>query len=114
MEIAKAAIKFIQNELKTSNVYDYMFHILNEYSKLLKYKPSVSEKAAEYCSETIFCSANEVEKKYMKDSIVTTASPSLPCKMEHLELEEKAIKEFLVNKAKSIDYVKHLEDTGRV
>lgn len=114
MEIAKEAIKFIQNELKMSNVYDYMFHLLNEYSKLLKYKPSVSEKAAQFCSETIFCPANEAEKEYMKDSIVPTASPSLPCKREDLELEEKAIKEFLVNKAKSIDYVKHLEDTGRV
>jgi hypothetical protein len=114
MEIAKEAIKFIQNELKMSNVYDYMFHILNEYSKLLKYKPSVSEKAAEYCSETIFCFANEAEEDYMKDSVVTTASASPPCKLGDLEWEEKAIKEFLVKKANSIDYVKHLEDIGSV
>ena len=29
------------------NVYDYMFHLLNEYSKLLKFKPTMPEKAVE-------------------------------------------------------------------
>ena len=27
------------------NVYDYMFHLLNKYVKLLKFKPTMSEKA---------------------------------------------------------------------
>jgi len=114
MEIPKAAKKFIHNELNMSNIYDYMFHILNEYSKLLKYKPSVSEKAAEYCSETIFCFANEPEEEYMKDSAVITASPSAPCKLGDVESGEKAMKEFLVKNTEAIDYVEHLEDTGNL
>jgi hypothetical protein len=55
-----------------------------------------------------------MEEDYMKYSIVITTSPSPPCKLGDVELEEKSIKEFLVKKAKSIDYVKHLEDKGRV
>ncbi|KAK3017594.1 hypothetical protein RJ639_004828, partial [Escallonia herrerae] len=33
--IGKAASNFIQEELKMDYVYDYMFHLLNEYAKLL-------------------------------------------------------------------------------
>lgn len=81
MEIGKAGRDFIVNELKMSNVYDYMLHFLEEYAKLLKYKPSVTRNAAEYCSETITCSAKEAEKEYLKDSMVKSASPSLPCRL---------------------------------
>lgn len=94
-----------------SNVYDYMFHALNEYSKLLKYKPSVPEKASEYCSETLFCSSNRVEEEYMQESIVNIASSTPPCKLADPEYEDKSVKEFLQRKAKTLADVKNLEES---
>lgn len=109
MEIGKAGRDFIVNELKMSNVYDYMFHSLNAYAKLLKYKPSVTRNAVEYCSETITCFANEEEKEYMKNSMVKTASQSPPCKMGTAESDGKAAAEFLERKADAMKHVKLVE-----
>lgn len=61
-------------------VYDYMFHLLSEYAKLLKYKPTVPEKAFELCSELMACPANGIEKKFMVDSLVGPATTE-PCTM---------------------------------
>eukprot|EP00253_Pinus_taeda_P030143 PITA_30143 len=110
-KIGRAAREFVLNDLNMSNVYSYMFHVLNEYSKLLKYKPSVPEKAAEYCSDTIVCFAkNEAEKENMRDSMITTPSSSPPCKLGDEEQDEGDIKEFLKRKAKAMNDVKQLED----
>jgi hypothetical protein len=110
-DIGKAAREFILNELKMSNIYDYMFHVLNEYSKLFKYKPSVPKNAAEYCSDTIVCFAkNEAEKECMEDSMITTPSSSPPCKLDDEQQDERDIKKFLERKAKSMDHVRQLED----
>ncbi|KAL3834431.1 hypothetical protein ACJIZ3_009167 [Penstemon smallii] len=79
--IGKAASKFILDDLKIDYVYDYMFHLLSEYSKLLKYKPTVPEKAVELCSESMACDARGVEKRFMIDSLVKGPSDSDPCTM---------------------------------
>ena len=55
-------------------VYDYMFHLLSEYSKLLKYKPAVPPGAVEVCSETMVCSWKGLQKKYKLQSMVKTPS----------------------------------------
>ena len=47
-------------------VYDYMFHLLNEYAKLLKFEPKIPEGDMELRSETWACSANGTEKKFMR------------------------------------------------
>ena len=62
-------------------VYDYMFHLLREYAKLLKYKPSVPPKAIELCSESMACPAQGQEKKFMMDSTVRGPSSETPCGM---------------------------------
>jgi len=111
MEIGKGGRDFIVNELKMSNVYDYMFHSLKEYANLLKYKPSVTRNAVEYCSETIICFANEEEKEYMKNSMVKTASQSPPCELGKAESDRKAVREFLERKADAMKHVKLLETT---
>ncbi|GKA72329.1 lipopolysaccharide-modifying protein [Tanacetum coccineum] len=49
-QIGKAASRFIQEDIKMDNVYDYMFHLLTAYSKLMKYKPTVPENATEIWS----------------------------------------------------------------
>ncbi|XP_024929824.1 uncharacterized protein LOC107418595 [Ziziphus jujuba] len=79
--IGKAATKFIKEELKMDHVYDYMFHLLNVYAKLLKFKPSIPQKAFELCLESMFCQANELEKRYMMDSMVRGPADTNPCTM---------------------------------
>ncbi|KAA8520812.1 hypothetical protein F0562_011485 [Nyssa sinensis] len=77
--IGKAASDFIQQELKMDYVYDYMFHLLNEYAKLLKFKPEVPDKAVEFCSETMACPADGIEKRFMMESLVKGPSITSPC-----------------------------------
>ncbi|XP_020551155.1 protein O-glucosyltransferase 1-like [Sesamum indicum] len=79
--IGKTASSFVLNELKMDYVYDYMFHLLSEYSKLLKYKPTVPDKAVELCSEAMACRAQGLEKKFMTDTLVKGPSFSSPCTM---------------------------------
>ncbi|XP_047330730.1 O-glucosyltransferase rumi homolog [Impatiens glandulifera] len=80
--IGKEASDFIQEDLKMDLVYDYMFHLLNEYAKLLKYKPTIPDKAVELCSETMACSAEGREKKFMMESLVKGFDPNArPCTM---------------------------------
>ncbi|KAK9144948.1 hypothetical protein Sjap_004851 [Stephania japonica] len=80
-EIGKVASDFIQENLKMEYVYDYMFHLLNEYAKLLRYKPTKPKDAIELCSEFVACPAAGLKKKYMMDSMVKSSSERRPCAM---------------------------------
>ncbi|XVE64228.1 hypothetical protein DITRI_Ditri07aG0084300 [Diplodiscus trichospermus] len=79
--IGKAASKFIKEELKMDYVYDYMFHLLNEYAKLLRFKPTIPGKAVELCSETMACPAEGLTKEFMMESMVKGPSVTSPCTM---------------------------------
>ncbi|KNA04576.1 hypothetical protein SOVF_198420 [Spinacia oleracea] len=78
-EIAKGGSKFIKEELKMKYVYDYMFHLLNEYGKLMKYKPTIPPKAVQVCSETMACKASGKEKQWKLNSLVKAPSQTSPC-----------------------------------
>ncbi|KAF9600046.1 hypothetical protein IFM89_002519 [Coptis chinensis] len=80
-EIGQAATNFMYENMAMEYVYDYMFHLLNEYAKLLKYKPTKPIKAIEFCSETLACSADGLVRKFMEDAMVTTPSDTMPCNM---------------------------------
>ncbi|XP_059599045.1 uncharacterized protein LOC100260165 [Vitis vinifera] len=80
-EIGKAGSNFIHEDLKMDFVYDYMFHLLNEYSKLLKFKPAVPPGAVELCLETMDCSADAVLQKFVMESTVNSPTDSAPCSM---------------------------------
>ncbi|KAJ6933585.1 hypothetical protein NC651_008855 [Populus alba x Populus x berolinensis] len=79
--IGKAASDFIQEGLKMDYVYDYMFHLLNEYAKLLRFTPQVPGGAAELCSEIMACSADGFEREFMVESLVKGPSTTSPCTM---------------------------------
>ncbi|KAL6280348.1 hypothetical protein ACE6H2_017229 [Prunus campanulata] len=79
--IGKAASDFIQQELKMDFVYDYMFHLLNEYAKLLRFEPKIPEGATHLCSESMACPVAESEKKFMTESLVKSPSVTSPCTM---------------------------------
>ncbi|KAK1266112.1 hypothetical protein QJS04_geneDACA000445 [Acorus gramineus] len=77
--IGKAGSRFIQEELKMDYVYDYMFHFLREYAKLLKYKPTKPPKAKEICVESMACAAKGRERDYMMASMVNASYDLGPC-----------------------------------
>ena len=79
--IGKQASNFIQKELSMDYVYDYMFHLLTEYAKLLRFKPTKPPEAVEVCSESLACQAIGREKKFMEDSMVRSASNAGPCNL---------------------------------
>ncbi|XP_020204629.1 O-glucosyltransferase rumi homolog [Cajanus cajan] len=79
--IGKAASDFVQEELKMDYVYDYMFHLLNSYAKLFKYKPSIGVNATELCVESMVCGAEGTVKKFMMESLVKGPSNTSPCTM---------------------------------
>lgn len=77
--IGKAASSFVLQELKMNFVYDYMFHLLNEYAKLLRFEPVIPEGAGEVCSEAMACQADGNMKKFMMESLVKSPSTTSPC-----------------------------------
>ncbi|KAK1289172.1 hypothetical protein QJS10_CPB18g01548 [Acorus calamus] len=77
--IGKAGSRFILEELKMDYVYDYMFHFLREYAKLLKYKPTKPPKAKEICVESMACAAKGREREYMLASMVNASYDLGPC-----------------------------------
>lgn len=65
-------------------VYDYMLHLLTEYTKLQTFKPTIPEKAIELCPESMACLANGNWDNFMEESLVKSPSDKLPCTMPPL------------------------------
>ena len=65
-EIGKGGSHYIRENLKMKFVYDYMFHVLQEYAKLLKFKPAIPKGAVEICPETVACPMNGLGSMYEK------------------------------------------------
>ncbi|KAL1546417.1 O-glucosyltransferase rumi [Salvia divinorum] len=80
-EIGEAGSHFAHEALKMENVYDYMFHLLNEYAKLFKYKPKIPPSATELCSELLACPAHGKLREFMEETIEKSPSDMPPCKM---------------------------------
>ncbi|KAI4315398.1 hypothetical protein L6164_028213 [Bauhinia variegata] len=108
--IGKAASDFIQQELKMDYVYDYMFHLLNEYSKLLKFEPRVPVGAVELCAETMACPRSGSEKKFMTQSLVKSPSQKSPCSLPP-PFEPTSLRDFYGTKLNLIRRVETWEDT---
>ncbi|KAM7276915.1 hypothetical protein ACFE04_018781 [Oxalis oulophora] len=95
--IGEEGARFTHEQLKMSYVYDYMLHLLEEYSKLLKFKPTIPEGAVETTAETMLSKENGLVKEYMEESMVVVksfiwrSSSIIPCTMlprfEPLELQ---------------------------
>ncbi|PKI45511.1 hypothetical protein CRG98_034102 [Punica granatum] len=80
--MGRAAAAFIQEQVKMEDVYDYMFHLLNEYSKLMRFVPKVPHGAVEICSEAMGCSASDgPHREFMMESLVKGPSTSGPCSL---------------------------------
>lgn len=85
-------------------VYDYMFHLLSEYAKLLQFKPTIPPNAVQLCSESMACSAQGLEKKFMEESLVKGPSETSPCTMPPPP-SPSTLNAFLQRKSNSIKQV---------
>ncbi|KAF7146905.1 hypothetical protein RHSIM_Rhsim03G0181500 [Rhododendron simsii] len=103
-EIGKAGSDFTQEDLKMDYVYDYMFHLLSEYAKLMRYKPTIPKRAIEICSETLACPAIEIQKKCLMESMVKGSTDMSPCNMRP-PYDALALRTLLKRKANSISQV---------
>lgn len=64
--------------LSMDRVYDYMFHLVSEYSKLLDFKPVPPSTASEVCVHSMLCFANEKQRMYLNRSMAFP-SQTPPC-----------------------------------
>lgn len=112
-KIGEQGSNFIQKEVQMKYVYDYMFHLFSEYSKLLKYKPTVPLNATEVCSESLFCSGVGVKKKFKLQSSVKSPSTIGPCNMPS-PYDPPALQEFLKRKENLLRQVKFWESSNDI
>ncbi|CAD5190153.1 unnamed protein product [Musa acuminata subsp. malaccensis] len=102
--MGKASSDFFQEEVKMDFVYDYMLHVLTEYAKLLRYKPTIPEKATEFCLESIACPAPGDVKKFLLDSMEKSTHDAEPCKLPPPFTPEE-LQQLLENKANAVKQV---------
>ncbi|KAK9076405.1 hypothetical protein SSX86_004739 [Deinandra increscens subsp. villosa] len=108
-EIGRRGSEFIKNDLEMKLVYDYMLHLLIEYSKLFKYKPFVTKNAVEVCS----CLGKDVVKEYKELSKVKEPSKIPPCTMDppYDDHQLRALRDKNLNLTRQVEL---WEATGRV
>nr|CAB3465614.1 unnamed protein product [Digitaria exilis] len=70
---------FVRDELSMDYVYDYMLHLLTQYARLLRYKPTVPENATELCLDSMACSARGRAREFMIESMEKYVADYEPC-----------------------------------
>jgi protein glucosyltransferase len=88
---------FAREEMDMELVYEYMLHVLTQYAALLRYKPTVPEKAVELCPESMACPRRGRERDFMMESrekYVATCEPcTLPPPFTADEVLDKAVRD---------------------
>jgi hypothetical protein len=90
-------------------VYDYMFHLMNEYAKLLKFKPEIPWGATEITPDIMGCSATGRWRDFMEESMVMFPSEESPCEMPS-PFNPHDLKEILERKTNLTRQVEWWED----
>ncbi|KAK7289818.1 hypothetical protein RIF29_03780 [Crotalaria pallida] len=75
--IGKRGQKFMES-LSMDRIYDYMFHLISEYSKLLDFKPTPPSSALEICTDSVLCFADDKQRLFLKKSLAFP-SKAPPC-----------------------------------
>lgn len=89
-------------------VFDYMFHLLNEYAKLLRFKPAVPPTAVELCSEAMACRGEGNWRKFKEMSLEKSPNNEVPCALP--PYDPLVIRNFLEKKANLTRQVELWED----
>ncbi|PSR86169.1 Protein O-glucosyltransferase [Actinidia chinensis var. chinensis] len=90
--------------INMDRVYDYMLHLITEYSKLLDFKPMEPSSAVEVCAESLLCYADETQRQFLERS-ASSPSPTPPCTLQ--PPDNKFIKSWLEEKSKIIKDVQN-------
>ncbi|XP_059430144.1 uncharacterized protein LOC132163790 [Corylus avellana] len=96
----------LMETLSMDRVYDYMFHLITEYSKLQNFKPVPPSSALEVCPKSLLCLADDKQRQFLEKS---TAFPSEapPCSLQ--SADSNLIKGLIQQKNKSIMDVEDME-----
>ncbi|KAJ0083213.1 hypothetical protein Patl1_31109 [Pistacia atlantica] len=92
--------------LSMDRVYDYMFHLIAEYSKLQDLAPSPPSSALEVCVDSLLCLADANQRKFLERTY-TFPSPTPPCKLE--PPNQSVIKSWMNEKKEAINEVRNME-----
>ncbi|XP_068339633.1 uncharacterized protein [Pyrus communis] len=96
--------------LSMDRVYDYMFHLITEYSKLLDFKPDIPASAMEVCTESLLCLADPIQRECLKKS-TAYPSPGPPCALQ--SADSSLIKRWKRRKQETMDAVEDMNPKER-
>lgn len=71
----------LMESLSMDRIYDYMFHLISEYSKLQTFKPTRPPSALEACTESVLCFADLKKRELLQRSTVEPSSTP-PCSLQ--------------------------------
>uniref|UniRef100_A0A0D9X3D7 Glycosyl transferase CAP10 domain-containing protein n=1 Tax=Leersia perrieri TaxID=77586 RepID=A0A0D9X3D7_9ORYZ len=80
-KMGRAGSGFTRDDMAMDLVYDYMLHVLTRYASLLRYKPSVPERAVELCPESMACPQRGRNRDFMMQSREEFVADYDPCIM---------------------------------
>ncbi|KAK1314439.1 hypothetical protein QJS10_CPA06g02581 [Acorus calamus] len=103
--IGKEGQAFMQ-DLDMGRVYEYMYHLIVEYSKLQDFKPVPPPSAHETCERSILCFADKQQSGFLENSYALSSS-SLPCTLG--QPDRNFINSWLQEKQKRVDSLQELE-----
>ncbi|KAL5982572.1 hypothetical protein ACLOJK_016646 [Asimina triloba] len=104
--IGKGGQDFMET-LNMDRVYDYMYHLIVEYSKLLDFKPAPPSSAQEICEDYILCFADRKQRQLLKRSL--TSSSLGPCTLP--KPDDHFIETWIQEKQKITDDIQRLATT---
>uniref|UniRef100_A0A0D3GVF4 Glycosyl transferase CAP10 domain-containing protein n=1 Tax=Oryza barthii TaxID=65489 RepID=A0A0D3GVF4_9ORYZ len=70
---------FATDDMAMDYVYDYMLHVLTRYASLLRYKPTVPDRAVELCPESMACPRRGRDRDFMMQSREQYVADYQPC-----------------------------------
>lgn len=70
----------LMESISMDGVYDYMFHLISEYSKLQDFKPVPPPSAQEVCEESLLCLADAKQKEFLSRATASSSSTP-PCRL---------------------------------
>ncbi|KAB8107044.1 hypothetical protein EE612_041611 [Oryza sativa] len=74
-----AGSAFATDDMAMDYVYDYMLHVLTRYASLLRYKPTVPDRAVELCPESMACPRRGRDRDFMMQSREQYVADYQPC-----------------------------------
>ncbi|XWS74020.1 hypothetical protein CRYUN_Cryun02cG0179600 [Craigia yunnanensis] len=70
----------LMESLSMDRVYDYMLHLISEYSNLQDFKPVPPSSAQEVCEESVLCLAEPKQREYLRRA-AAGGSSTPPCSL---------------------------------